>query len=199
MHTQVLIYKYTASTVFTGFVYTGRKKSDHFCILVLLLYNVYKMRTLTYKNLMFCSIVDQINYCKLITRASANHSEEGNMEVGVKSRCLDPPQLWMLMEGGSVIDPHSWLSCSQRSSAAEITVASLTNNNALFFPMLKFKMGLQSLPSMLLVKTATLVQGYKAHISMFCKKAPFQCLTTLCLHFLFQTPDLPLPLYLLLP
>lgn len=71
---------------------------------------------------MFCSIVDQINYCELITRASTNHSEEGNMEVGVKSRCFDIPQLWMLMEGGSVFDQHSWLSCSERSFAQMIVV-----------------------------------------------------------------------------
>lgn len=99
-----------------------KEKSDHFCILVLLLYNVYKMRTLTYKNLLFCSVVDQLNYCKLITRASAKHSEEGNMDVGVKSRCFDIPQLWMLMEGGGGFGQHSWLSCSERSFAQMLIV-----------------------------------------------------------------------------
>lgn len=49
--------------------------------------------------------------------------------------------------------------------------------------MLKFKMGLQSLPSMLFLKTATLVQGYKVHISMF-YKGPFSVFD----HFVFTFP-----------
>lgn len=37
------------------------------------------MRTLTYRNVMFCFIVDEINYCALFTEASANQSEMGNL------------------------------------------------------------------------------------------------------------------------
>lgn len=94
-----------------------KEKSDHFCILVLLLYNVYKMRTLTYKNLLFCSIVDKINYCKLITRKLAS-----NPDVLTFHSC----GCWWR---AGVFCEHSWLSCSERSFAQMLIVLNCSRDN----------------------------------------------------------------------
>lgn len=41
------------------------------------------MRTLTYSTVMFCFIVDEINYCALFMWASANQSEIGNLQCNL--------------------------------------------------------------------------------------------------------------------